>query len=260
MGPKKSSDITEQFANLSERLFQKLDIFEEKLTEFNETLLETKKLVSVTAETANKALELASSNKTDINKLEASNSQHEDTLLNLNKRINDLEMQLEDQTNRNMRSTLILKNVPGKETSWGDTSATVANLLHSFDKAESAATILDDWIERAHRIKPNPQHQNDPNPTKRDGPLNIAVRFSLWKYSEKAKQILIKRNNDPKFTNNIFVDQLQSKKLTTRTNKAKLHRKNLKTDHPDWKMFVAHPANLMCKKPGEERYKLLEEF
>ena len=51
---------------------------------------------------------------------------------------------------------------------------------------------------------------------------------------------------------------MQSKELTARTNEAKRYRKELKPIHPEWKMFISHPAKLKTRK--KTNYELLKRL
>lgn len=52
----------------------------------------------------------------------------------------------------------------------------------------------------------------------------------------------------------------QKYELSARTNEALKYRKDLKLENPDWLMFVSHPAQLLCKKPGETQYSIIKTF
>ena len=155
-----------------------------------------------------------------------------------------------------MRSTLVFKGVPGNEPSWTKTTETLSNLIHEI-QAEIPCKVAASWIERAHRVKSkNGQQEREL--------LNIIAKFTSWKNSETVKDLFIQYNKKTKNQNSgtpkIYVEQLQSKLLAARSNEAKKFRKKLKEENPDWLLYVAHPANLFCKKPGELKYIVLKEF
>ena len=233
MPPKKSNDISEQVEELKRVVLMRLDSIDANMKQLNETILETKKM-------ANDALNLACTNEANINK-------NNDNLLI---KIEKLEEQLEDQTNRSMRTTLVFKGIPGTERSLDQTSEVLSNKINEMCNKE---VDISDWVERAHRSKANESE----NKTK----INIIAKFCSWRQSESIKKIVVDFNkNEPDISKHIYVEQLQSKKLTERTNNAKKRRKDLKQEHPDWKMFITYPAKLMCKKPGDSKYRVLDEF
>ena len=135
-------------------------------------------------------------------------------------------------------------------------SQTSKLLADKISSLTDEVTGIDDWIERAHRAK-----RRDKQVTTSNRPLAIIAKFCSWKQSEKIKSIIIDHNrNERDQTKHIYVEQMQSKELTARTNEAKRYRKELKPIHPKWKMFVSHPAKLMCKKPDKNKYELLMAF
>ena len=118
-------------------------------------------------------------------------------------------------------------------------------------------TDITEWIERAHRGK-----RTDTNKEVRhqSSPVIIA-KFCTWKQAESVKRIVINFNKtETNRDKHVYVEQLLSPKLAEKSNLAKHHRKELKKIHPDWKIFISHPAKVMCKKPGENKYELLKEF
>ena len=244
-------ELSEMIMEMKTSILTRLDNIDNKFNALN-------KQIADTTVTADKSLKLAESTNeicaVNIEKIDMLKQESSDC----NIRITKLEEELDNQINRNMRSTLVFKNVPGSETKWNETTKILCEIISEYDSSITTEEA-ESWVERAHRIKP---YQNPKYDDKRDHiPENIVAKFSSWKHSETVREIIIKKNQvaDPSVPR-IFVEQLQSKKLTARTNNAKKCRKDIKLEHPDWLMYVSHPAKLMLKKPGEKSYKLLEQF
>ena len=239
MPPKKTVDISEQLQDFRKVILQRLDSIDSNIKDLTTKLNETKTIAIQAANLADNAITQTALNKTLIDES--------------NERIRKLEIDLDDQINRNMRSTLIFNGIEGTETNWDETSKLLADKISSL---ADEVTGIHDWIERAHRAK-----RRDKQVTTDNRPLPIIAKFCSWKQSEMIKTIIIdhKRNERDK-TKHIYVEQMQSKELTARTNEAKKYRKELKSIHPEWKMFVSHPAKLMYKKPDKNKYDLLKAF
>ena len=211
--------------------FDQVDSILSNLTQNMEKIQQTANDAQTAAE---EAKSMARNNQSEINEL--------------TDKIGKLEASLDDQINRNMRTTLVFNGINGTERSWNETSSILAQTINEIKPDIDCKN----WIERAHRAKQNG------NTSK---PLPIIAKFCSWQHSEEIKSIIINHNkaeNDRK--KHLYVDQLQSKQLMERTNTAKLHRKQLKEEHLDWKMYICHPANLMCKEPGNLHYKSLKSF
>ena len=101
MGPKKNADISEQLAEFKKIVIDRLDKLDSKISELNDNLLDVKKVAFAADEKADEALY-----KSNIN----SGLIKENSLL-LSERVKTLEDQLEDQVNRNMRNTLVFKEL-----------------------------------------------------------------------------------------------------------------------------------------------------
>lgn len=155
---------------------------------------------------------------------------------------------LDDQVNRNLRKTLIFKNIPintnKSKESWSDTKLTIA------DTIAKAANIdpknAHDMIERCHRGKVNE------NSTKSS---HIFVKFHKWADSEHTKNIFFMSKN------NIRVEQMYSPSLTRRRNEAMKERRRLIENKSIVSGYLEYPALLKVKKKKEDpRYVLLKSF
>ena len=136
MPPKKSVDISEQLQDFRKVILQRLDSIDSNIKDLTTKLNETKTIAIEAANLADNAITQTALNKTLIDES--------------NERIRKLEIDLDDQINRNMRSTLIFNGIKGTETNWDETSKLLADKISSL---ADEVTGIDDWIERAHRAK-----------------------------------------------------------------------------------------------------------
>lgn len=190
-----------------------------------------------------------------------------ETVSSQGNKITDLENKLDDQINRSCRSTLIISKLPEiKNENWDATANILANKLcrysvHTEDKL-SASDFLN-MIERAYRTG-STSVEAEKN---RNGPRPITVKFNSWKSSEMVKNLIITGNcgknlTNTKMTEKIFVQQKFSKSLTERRNNAMKRRKEMKNDSEftDSNIFIAYPATMMIKRPGNKTYVQHEQF
>ena len=243
MGPKQA-DILEQLRDFKATIMKRLDQIDANFEKLHESIQLTKEIAIEAANTADVALEATKTNE-----------KNNDMLM---KKIGELEERLEDQVNRSMRKTLVFKGIEGDEKNWDETANKLSSIISQMDKTLTKDEI-NGWIERSHRISPVADRNRNTTNERQKKTKNIVAQFSSWKQSEQIKRIVIQHNshqNDKR----IFVEQLQTPQLMERTNNAKKHRKTVRDEHPDWKLYVSHPAKLMCKKPGDNHYKLMKLF
>ena len=163
----------------------------------------------------------------------------------LKKQLEEAEATIDDQVNRSLRNTLIIKNVK-EETNetWSQTKEVVKNLLVRhlrFDRER-----VDYVIERAHRgkVKVNTGINNH---------RNIYVRFIHWEDSEFVKKgfaNINRENRDMK----IRVCPMFSPKIQARQNNAMQTRRQLLTSGTIVSGYVEFPAILMVKTSKEAKY------
>ena len=164
-----------------------------------------------------------------------------------NAKIKELEVRIEDRTNRQLRNTLTFKGITDspKET-WSETEL---KLVSHFTNAGVPATEAKNMIERAHRGRPNPD---------RPGPRPIYARFLSWKDSERVKKLKI---YDTMSSNRMFVDQKYGPLTTKRRNLALLERRNLKREGTIVQGYLKFPAQLWVKYSAQdEHYKHHMDF
>ena len=167
-----------------------------------------------------------------------------------------LEASHDDQTNRNMRTTLVIRNLPeDTDKTMNKTTKILAKFLANIDIDENNTIgTYGKQIERAHLSNPTPTNDESSN---HDGPRPIFVRFQSWKDSEKCKRLIVNYNKSINEINNnpsntkIYVDQLYSKPVQLRRKKAFEERKKLRENQKDTPMFVKDPADLMIKVNGK---------
>lgn len=255
MGPKqKQTDYADRLKELEDNLLIKFEkLLDKKISLIQQQIDRVADAVEEATLIASEALNCTRENKEKIYQLDLIYTKNSNKLDKLEKKCKELEDQLDDQTNRNMRTTLVFKGIAGQEKSWNETvnllSEQISTMAEDKNITKAAVSM---WIERGHRA------------SKKDG-SNIIAKFLSWQHSERVKSILIKYNIESKRNGNlrtppIYVEQLLSQKTMVRMNAAKMKRKEMKAEHPDWKLHVVFPAKLMCKKPDDERYSIVSEF
>ena len=233
----------------------------------NQTL--TDKVDADTKETA-KILQIAQSNKENLEKVTFDLANTSDSLQEQTERIDELQkyvdvqaihintlrQRLENQTNRNSRKSVIIRGIPEmeEEKTWDDTRKVVCETLVAVLGQDNADwevdwEVISNKIERVHRGRPLKEGSR--------GPRVVHALFYDWNDSEKLKLDILKlgRNNQ-----NIFVEQKYGPDTDYRRNKAKERRKQLIEEGTIAKAYIKYPAKLMVKRPGDRSYSMLEDF
>ena len=157
---------------------------------------------------------------------------------------NALKEELENRTNRQMRRTLVFKNIP--ETKDDESYAEVKILLA--DIISSSCTEISkeeafSCIERAHR-----EAKRDGG--YRQGKRKIFAAFLNWELPQRILDEFRKKNiNDRTFK--IYAEQMYGPLTTQRRNMAFELRKRLKEQGNITSGYVAFPAKLMVNRVGD---------
>ena len=153
----------------------------------------------------NETKTLAENNTNRLKQLEKESKITNLRLEEYSRKIEQLEELVDDQINRNARSTLIIRGVKfnlRNEKSWNDTENVLPTTLctqFGWNKGQFAQDI-----ERAHRG--NYKNPNSP----------IYAKFLSWKVAQGVLESIIKANREGKIT--IFTSQRYSKKVPDRMN------------------------------------------
>ena len=175
-------------------------------------------------------------------------------LENLPTEMDELAEEIEDRTNRQLRETLIIKNVP--EIDDENTGNMTKNYLAT--KKLLAKVICEhinigydecfDSIKRAHREADRSEELEN----SRKGQRLIYAAFHSWDLSQEVIDVFREKCiNDPTFT--ISADQKYGRRTTKRRQLAFKLRKDLKAAGTITSGFVNFPAKLMVNYPGELR-------
>ena len=177
-----------------------------------------------------------------------------------NKRIVDY---CEERTNRQLRKTLVFKNIPEKavtsesgrsqEESWDDTAVILAKTIADICGEGTTVEQAKNMVERCHRSRPSRNYQGT-------GPKPIVAAFLDWRDSEWIKEKF--RDNNMHTDSIISCDQKYGPLTTVRRNMALKERKRLKANNQIMNGYVKFPAVLMVKDnntPGS-KYKQLKDF
>ena len=215
-----------------------------------------KSSIDAVKELSEAAIKKATDNETQINELseeikEISLTNNENNALTIAK-ISELAEELDDQINRNLRTTLIFRGIATNPTekSWDDTTNILIDNITNHCPDLDGDTVYN-AIERAHRGRPN---------TDKTKPPNIYVKFNSWRDSERIKNTIIKKNKG-KGNKYLQVSPMYSKSVTKRNNEALKHRKELIVNHPDKDFIVVYPAKILSrKKNSRDKYDAVIEF
>ncbi len=239
------------------------DHFSSVLQPLKEQLqLNTQNIATVTI-SAHKATEASSANATDIEQLRGdvlsvteSNNSLKDIVSSLQKNVDTLsvknacmERRLEDQTNRSLRKTLIIRGVPeaNGETTWDHTRDVALDALVAATKMKKAG--LDESIERVHRGKSNA--------TEKQGKQDIFACFYDW----NRVQDLLKEFHKNGRRSGIYVDQMYGPDTAYRRSLALHRRRELIEKKEIAHGYVDFPAKLMVKYTSDDaRYVHHENF
>ena len=178
-------------------------------------------------------------------------SELSNTIKQLEKDNEMLANSLDEQIDRNMRETLIFSGIGGTEKTWDETKKTLAKTLESLEKKK--VTNADDRytrqdfsyaIVRAHRGGKGKKNEN-----------NVYAKFNSQELVDHIKTLAFADKN-------IFINQMHSPKVNERLYKGRQLIKTLKASAASktWKLYMNDRCQLMCKKPGEERYIVYKQF
>ena len=170
-----------------------------------------------------------------------------DELAEMRAKIIDLEESIEERTNRQLRQTLVFRNIPENvsEKRWADTkgviSEKIANLLAiSEDEAW-------DMVNRCHRSGDKSYYEKK----KKHRP--IFVNMFSWDVCENITKNARKERS-------FFVDYKYGPRTTKRRNLALAKPKELKATGAVDQAYIQYPAILMGKKSNEKNYRVIENF
>ena len=210
------------------------------------------------------AIDAGQENKEEIDNLKAVVAEQSVKLKTQDHLLKKLSNEVDDLTNRSLRTTLIFKNIPktNHERSWDNTKNVLTHEIYQamiMDNPNITKEVIHSFIERCHRSGGN----NTANPV--ESPSNnqpaipiIIAKISNWVFSEKIKSAFLQLNRARR--SNIYVSQMHSKAITDRQNKALQHRMMLKREDPTLKGYVKYPAILMVKCCDDVGFKNEKEF
>ena len=223
--------------------------FEKQKEEFKVEIDRLKSDIVKTNDIAEAALDLARKNQDKIDLLESENNALRNKLNTIgDKQLNSIEERIEDRTNRQMRKSVIFKNIPeSKAETWEETESVLAAHIQKIAGVplETAAG----YLERAHRGAPSKDQT---------GPRHIFAAFYDWKCSESVKEAF--RNENINNNGKLYAEQKYGPMTTKRRNAAMVLRKDLKAQKKIISGYVAFPAKLMVRTEQGSKYKVFKDF
>ena len=165
----------------------------------------------------------------------------------LTKQVKELEKKVEDRTNRQLRKTLVFRQVPelDSEKTWSDTTEIVANKI-----SELLDMNIDDAryeIDRCHRGGNAKWYKAN----KKVRPIYVAML--RWPTCEELV-------SEARKSNDIHIDYKYGPLTTQRRNAALAMRKELKRKGEICQGFIKFPAVLMGRKSDTEKYVEIRDF
>ena len=245
-----STTTTREYKDLKDLVLKKFAELNDNIKKNQEFMLQELKKVD---DKATEAIALAKSNEERTKNVEFEMDKMKKTIEMLQSKVNVLEDDLDDQTNRNMRSTLVVRGIAqdSDNESWEKTTDILSSKINEITEGQISVVEVKSFIERAHRIKGELHRGSSGKP--------IIVKFNSWKSSELVKKSIT--NYARLKGGTIFVSQLYSKRINDRQYQARQYRKELFRENPDQNIFIQNPARLMGKKKGSaEKYRLLKSF
>ena len=242
--------------------------FSDQIKEVKKELKTLSTNVSAIKQVADDALKKAQDNETKLatftekfeklnkkcKELEKSNTELSANVSSNARTIKSLEHKLEDSINRQCRKTLVFKGVKEeRDESWQMTEQILAKKISEASNGETSEQTARNMIERAHRSRPN---------RFKKGQRDIYAALYDWKDTEYVQQAFTTKNiKDKKFK--VYCEQKYGSITTARRNMALMARKTLKANGEITSGYIAYPAKLMVKYPGEKReakFTLHEDF
>ena len=170
-----------------------------------------------------------------------------------------IEELIEARTNRQMRKTLVIRNIAedDSEKSWQDTDAALSSVIA---ETLSDNSTKSDWdedvdIETASLMIDRCHRGGNKDYYKREGKVRpIFAAMMCWKDCERIIQACRAKRNG------VYIDYMYGPKTTKRRNLALQHRKALLEEDEIDQGYVSFPAKLMGRKHGDNSYKLIKDF
>ena len=162
--------------------------------------------------------------------------------------VKQLAENIEDRTNRQLRETLVFKNIPEEgEEDYKDTKELLATTISEHCDGVSYDFALSQ-IKRAHRESGHRRNGQDEHP--REGKRLIYAAFHSWDLCQQIIETFREKCiQDRDFV--IAADQKYGPKTSKRRQLAFQLRKQLKDSGEITSGFVEFPAKLMVNRPGE---------
>ena len=165
----------------------------------------------------------------------------------------------EEQIDRNLRSTLIFRNINFDVRTETDPSKTIDVLATAVNKhcPNIGTDFFKNAVERGHRnLKPD---RTITNRNAHSHP-SISVKFLSWKDSNEILAAIIKQNKINKNAN-LLVSQQFSKSTTRRRNAALKLRKQLINENNQMEYRLIYPATLTGRiKDSNNKFETIEKF
>ena len=166
--------------------------------------------------------------------------------------------ELENRTNRQLRRTLIFKNIPENKNdeSYADVKNLLADIISSYTDISKDEAVA--GIERAHREAKREE-------STREGKRKIFAAFLDWELPQKILDQFRKKCIEDR-TFKYYAEQMYGPMTSMRRNLAFEERKRLKEEGVITSAFVAFPARLLVNLPGDfdvhgkKVYKLHTDF
>ena len=255
-GRAKLCEKMDAFGERLKKIDDRLDQYQQKHDDIDGEIAATNIKIDVVDKNCKDELQLL---KDRVAELERQQQEHQ----NLPGEIDAIKEEAEDRTNRQLRKTLIFRNVTecNDNESYEDTKEVLARLIVENCEDVSYNYVYDN-IDRAHRESKR-RPRNDETPSRQGKRLIFAV-FHSW---DLCQSILddFRRMAIRNATFSIHVDQMYGPLTSKRRKLAFAKRKELKENGTITSGYVDFPARLMVNtgetnELGKKVYKLHSNF
>ena len=240
--PPKNNITLENIQELLEK--QKKDIISEIKSDLNEK-------IKLLEERVGESDKFISNNKNNIAELSERIAVMELAMKDQKNIIDNQMKQIEDQTNRSLRNTLILRNLPEETTekSWDQTKRNLCDHLGYYLNMDTRHVA--NMIERCHRSTHSKENRVRP----------IYIRFFDWNDAQFVLNTISKlKSKDKNIT--FKIDQMYTNSVMERRNLALKARKELIQDPENSIIqgYLAYPAKLMVKEENGTKFTFYKAY
>ena len=218
--------------------------------------------VNSVKETANNALTAAATNtaaitglENTVNDIPATNTALQNKIDALEKKLKEVETDLDDVRNRSMRGNLVIHGIPENENNDPQNKVTTHDLVANFLVTQLGAPSQE--AAKAQLVRAHRSAKKNNNNRQRTTPRPIFIKFDR---DDTAENYLRTSINKKTINKGFKVQKQFTKPLQERRNLATHERRKMMDNGEIIKGFVEYPAVLKVVRPGDTKYTRIKEF